>query len=283
MHSQYNVCIVLHLSRQWCDSPCLASLEPMMSLTSSVHPSVTHCDKFHIFTEHIEVKPRLSSNPTTTMKYSLLALAACFVTSSEAFTFTGPSVSPPLVTTATGTVMMAKRGGRGGLGDVDSERPKKAAKTSTAGMAPPGSNKSTWIPVQGMTTSMADLLDGSVTLVDTGAAALIKTATNPNGAVAVIKYGPSVFCTSVGCASCQIPLSKAEVLGPTEETMNDPRICCSFCRATYNLRTGERVATQEGGGLMGGLAKNIFSKQKVGSLPIYALGEKNGKVLINLG
>jgi hypothetical protein len=34
---------------------------------------------------------------------------------------------------------------------------------------------------------------------------------------------------------------------------------------------------------MGGIAQNLFSKQKAGSLPIYALGEKNGQVLINLG
>lgn len=175
-----------------------------------------------------------------------------------------------------------------GLGDLanDGAGPKKTQQIgSKGGMGATPNTSSSWIPVKGMTSGIKDLPteEGVVKLVDTMAPALMKVATNPTGAVSVIKYGSSVYCTSVGCASCQIPLNKAEVLGPTEETGTDPRICCSFCRATYNLRTGERVTTHEGGGLMGGIAQNLFSKQKAGSLPIYALGEKNGQVLINLG
>jgi nitrite reductase/ring-hydroxylating ferredoxin subunit len=207
-------------------------------------------------------------------KYVLLTLTL-LVASSEAFG-----------TLVTKRAAMSMKRGRG-LGELanDGAVPniKVSSKGSKGGMAP--STSSSWIPVKGMTSGIKDLPteEGSVKLIDTMAPALINGATNPTGAVCVIKYGPSVYCTSVGCASCQIPLNKAEVLGPTEETGSDPRICCSFCRATYNLRTGDRVTTQQGGGLMGGIAQNIFSKQKAGSLPIYALGEKNGQVLINLG
>lgn len=208
-------------------------------------------------------------------KYVLLTLT-WLVSSSEAF---GTSA------TRRATMTMKRGGGLGELAN-DGAVPniKVPLKASKGGMAP-NTPSSPWIPVKGMTSGIKDLPteEGMVKLVDTMAPALINGATNPTGAVCVIKYGPSVYCTSVGCASCQIPLNKAEVLGPTDETGTDPRICCSFCRATYNLRTGDRVTTQQGGGLMAGIAQNIFSKQKAGSLPIYALGEKNGQVLINLG
>ncbi|KAI2493319.1 hypothetical protein MHU86_21240 [Fragilaria crotonensis] len=208
-------------------------------------------------------------------KYTLLAVV-CVMATSEAFG----------TLTVRRSTMTMKRGR--GLGELanDGAGPKKTVPMgSKGGMAPSSNTSSSWIPVKGMTSGIKDLPteEGIVKLVDTMAPALMKVATNPTGAVAVIKYGPSVYCTSVGCASCQIPLNKAEVLGPTSETGADPRICCSFCRATYNLRTGDRVTTHEGGGLMGGIAQNLFSKQKAGSLPIYALGEKNGQVLINLG
>jgi nitrite reductase/ring-hydroxylating ferredoxin subunit len=160
----------------------------------------------------------------------------------------------------------------------------KASKGMGSAANIPAGLKTTWIPVQGLTDGIPNLEEGKVVLIDTMAKALQNGATNPTGAVAVVKYGPSVFCTSVGCASCQIPLNKADLLEPNDETDNkDPRIACSFCRATYNLKTGARVAPVDGGGLVGGLVKGLFSKQDQKSLPVYALGEKNGQVLINLG
>eukprot|EP00545_Synedropsis_sp_CCMP1620_P008205 CAMPEP_0119005714 /NCGR_PEP_ID=MMETSP1176-20130426/1887_1 /TAXON_ID=265551 /ORGANISM="Synedropsis recta cf, Strain CCMP1620" /LENGTH=205 /DNA_ID=CAMNT_0006957555 /DNA_START=152 /DNA_END=769 /DNA_ORIENTATION=+ len=172
---------------------------------------------------------------------------------------------------------MSMKRGRGSMKEFDDSKASKGLGKANL----PAGLKTTWIPVPG---GMPELEEGKVVLVDTMASALKNGATNPTGAVAVVKYGPTVFCTSVGCAACQIPLNKADLLAPNEETDNkDPRIACNFCRATYNLRTGARVAPADSGGLMGGLVKGLFSKQDEKSLPVYALGEKNGKVLINLG
>lgn len=142
-----------------------------------------------------------------------------------------------------------------------------------------------WVPVSGL-KSVKDLPteQGKVVLVDTMADALMNSATNPTGAVAVIKYGPNTYCVSSFCASCKIPLTKAKVLEPTDETGKDPRLACDFCSATYNLRTGERVTNVEASGLLGGIVKGLFSTQEMKiPLPVYELGEAKGNVVINLG
>ena len=141
-----------------------------------------------------------------------------------------------------------------------------------------------WIPVSGL-GSVKDLPteEGKITLVDTMAKYLKNAATNPTGAVAVVKYGPNTYCMSSSCAACKIPLTKAKVLEANEETGNDPRLVCDFCKATYNLRTGERVKSDGGGGLLGGIVKGILSTQQTAPLPVYELGEAKGKVVINLG
>jgi nitrite reductase/ring-hydroxylating ferredoxin subunit len=175
------------------------------------------------------------------------------------------------------STLVMKRGR--GLGELADEnlgpklKLKKSSQLSSKGIsaAPTGV---TWIPIPGMISGMNDIpiKEGTIQLIDTMIPALTKPATNPTGAVAVIKYKSSVYCTSVQCTSCQFPLNKAEVLDPTEETGNDPRITCSFCKATYNLRTGDRVTTHEDGGVLSGIARSLFSKQKEEPLPVYALG-----------
>lgn len=146
------------------------------------------------------------------------------------------------------------------------------------------SNKN-WVLVSGLEGS-ADLPteEGKVVLVDTNAPALTNSATNPTGAVGVVKYGTTTFCVSCSCASCQIPMTKARVMEPNEETSaKDPRIACDFCSATYNLRTGERLRSVQREGLLGGVMKNLFDKQPAKSLPVYELGEAKGRVVINIG
>ena len=149
----------------------------------------------------------------------------------------------------------------------------------SSGPTPIGS----WYPVPGL-KSMADLPreDGKIIAVDTNARSLTNSATNPTGAVAIVKSKGQVYCTNIACSSCSIPLTKAKVLPPNEETNTSPRLSCDFCSATYNLRTGERVASVESGNFFGGMVKGLFSKKESASLPVYALGEKNGKVVINL-
>lgn len=146
------------------------------------------------------------------------------------------------------------------------------------------SSSKRWVPVQGL-KSAKDLPSeqGKVILVDTMAAALMDRGTNPTGAVSVVKYGLNTYCVSSSCASCKIPLIKAKVLEPTEETGKDPRLACDFCSATYNLRTGERVTNVQASGILGGIAKALLSAQDSAPLPVYELGEAKGKVVINLG
>jgi nitrite reductase/ring-hydroxylating ferredoxin subunit len=150
--------------------------------------------------------------------------------------------------------------------------------------SPKGKKKPNWVPVQGI-TSMSDLPkeENTVKLVDTMAQQLINGATNPTGAVSIINYEGKTYCFASSCACCQIPLTKAKVLPPNEETGGTvPRLSCDFCKATYNIRTGERVQNAESGGLMGGVVAGLFSKKNKDPLAIYDLGEKNGQVLINL-
>lgn len=144
--------------------------------------------------------------------------------------------------------------------------------------------KTNWVPVQGI-TSMSALPqeENVVKLVDTMADSLVNGATNPTGAVSIINYKGKTYCFASSCACCQIPLTKAKVLPPNEETGGAiPRLACDFCKATYNIRTGERVKNAEGGGLLGGVVSGLFSKKDKDPLPIYDLGEKNGQVVINL-
>mmetsp|Transcript_43227 Transcript_43227/g.122219 ORF Transcript_43227/g.122219 Transcript_43227/m.122219 type:complete len:209 (+) Transcript_43227:129-755(+) len=125
--------------------------------------------------------------------------------------------------------------------------------------------------------------EGKIGLIETGAFLLVDKATNPNGAVSVVKYGPQTYCFSVNCPKCKIPMTKAKTLPPNEETKNKaPRICCDFCKSTFNLKTGAPVTAQEGAGIFGNIAKAVMSAQDTTPLPVYELGEKNGKVLFSM-
>jgi nitrite reductase/ring-hydroxylating ferredoxin subunit len=144
--------------------------------------------------------------------------------------------------------------------------------------------KSNWVSVQGL-SSLADLPkeEGSVKLVDTMAEQLMNSATNPTGAVSIVNYNGKTYCFSSSCARCQIPLTKASVLEPTAETGgSDPRLSCDFCKATFNIRTGEQVEDSSKAGLLGGIVTTLFSKSNKVQLKTYDLGERNGSVLINL-
>ena len=203
-----------------------------------------------------------------------LILAAGIALSGHAF-------APMIISGRSSTALMAK--GRRSL------RKTVAGGSSGSSVKPMGgemasNKKNNWVPVKGF-SSMKDLPkdENVVTLVDTMADPLMNGATNPNGAVSVVNYDGKTYCFSSSCSSCKIPLTKAKVLPANEETDNvHPRLSCDFCKATYNVRTGERVADAGETGLMGGIVKGLFSAQEKAPLPIYDLGEKNGQVLINL-
>ena len=138
-----------------------------------------------------------------------------------------------------------------------------------------GSKKSgglNWCPIpQGQSLPTQN---GQIGLLDTELPTMKNGATNPTGAVAVGKIGDELHCFASSCPSCQIPLTKAQLVdGP-------PRIACGFCKSTYQLKDGRKVESLESGGLFGGIVKSVFSAKETGNLPIYKLGEKNGKMLI---
>ena len=123
-----------------------------------------------------------------------------------------------------------------------------------------------------------------VKLIDTNVPKLIDKNTNPTGAVSIVNINTQTYCFSSSCASCKIPLPKAEILSPNDETNNvDPRLRCDFCGAAYNLRSGVRLTKKdgsEGWKPMGFLFGNGADTEK--PLPVYALGERGGKVYINV-
>ena len=147
------------------------------------------------------------------------------------------------------------------------------------------SQKTNWVPVAGL-SSMSDLpqKENEVQLVETNAPQLQDARTNPNGAVSVVNYEGKTYCFSSSCSSCKIPLTKAKLYEPNEETDGlYPRLACDFCGATFNVRTGEKVSDVGGkGGLFGGVIKGLMGAKPSDKLPTYDLGEKNGEVLINL-
>lgn len=184
---------------------------------------------------------------------------------------------------------------------------KKTIKGSS-GMGPSqksmGEPSKSWFPVKGM-SSMNDLpkADNEVKLVETmvrntsyltrhliniclisfvQASQLIDPRTNPNGAVGVVSFEGQNYCFSAACPCCKIPMTKAKVLSPTDETGNDPRLSCDFCATTYNIKTGDIVTDATSAGVVGSVVKGLFSASSKKPLPVYALGEKSGQVLIAL-
>jgi len=121
---------------------------------------------------------------------------------------------------------------------------------------------------------------GKVGLLDTNLPTMKSAATNPTGAVGVVTYEEQTYCFSSSCPSCQIPLTKAKVLPASEESDGGPRLVCDFCKATYNLKDGSKLAAAESGGLFGGVVKSVFASQTSGPLPLYKLGERNGKLVV---
>lgn len=141
------------------------------------------------------------------------------------------------------------------------------------------SKKSNWIATSIPSLESLPKELNQVKVVDTMVPALTDKNTNPTGAVSIVNYkgdsDQTTYCFSVSCASCKIPLTKGKVLPPKES--NDARLQCDFCGATYNLRSGMPVE-KEGGKLLGFL----FNQSKDEKLPVYALGEKGGKVFISM-
>eukprot|EP00536_Pseudo-nitzschia_multiseries_P008625 jgi/Psemu1/257398/estExt_Genewise1Plus.C_2220007 len=125
--------------------------------------------------------------------------------------------------------------------------------------------------------------EGQVKLLETGAFLLVNKQTNPGGAASTVKYGGETYCFQANCPQCQVPMTKAKVLPPNDETGNQaPRVSCDLCKSTYNLKTGDKLEAAETAGFFGGIAKSVLGSKDGGNLATYKLGEKNGKVMFTM-
>lgn len=175
------------------------------------------------------------------------------------------------------SLSMAKRGrGLSAPGGSKLSKPKSIS-GSEPGQTQASAPKANWAQTSISSIDSLPKEKDTVRLVDTEVASLINKQTNPNGAVSIVNHEDKTYCFSSSCASCKIPLAKAAVLDGNDETGDDARLQCDFCGATYNLRTGEPVK-KEGGKIFGFL----FSKSEDTPLPVYGLGERGGKVFINV-
>jgi len=203
-------------------------------------------------------------------------------------------LTPTLNTRTIGrTSLMMAKGRKGSLRqNVDGSNKSGGGKPLGGGGKPLGDGgraasgkKANWLPVKGI-ESAGDLPTeeegNKIKVVDTYADVLMDRGTNPNGAVCILAYGGKTYCCAVNCATCKIPLNKATLYEPNDETNGDPRLCCDFCKTTYNLRSGARVENAESTGIVGGIVKGLFSTSTKAPLQTYELGEKNGQILINL-
>ena len=174
---------------------------------------------------------------------------------------------------------MAKRGrGLSGVaGSNKLSKPKSIEGSETPAGGAGNANNNNWVQTSIPSIDSLPQEKDTVKLVDTDVFSLMNKGTNPKGAVSIVNRGSKTYCFSSSCASCQIPLAKAKIMDGNDETSGEARIECDFCGATYNLRTGDPV-TKEGGKMLGFL----FSKSEDVPLPVYGLGERGGKVFINV-
>jgi len=220
---------------------------------------------------------------------ALVTLMVSITLFADAYSFmstTRTTRTAAAVTTRRSTMYMKR--GRGSFkkeigGDGDS--------TNSGGVGSSGSSFASagarnWLQVPDKTTKDLPVEEGKVLLLETNAFLLKNAQTNPNGAVSVLKYEGETYCFDANCPNCKIPMTKAKALPPneeTEQTNNAPRVACDFCQSTYNLKSGEKLESQQGGGLFGGIAKAVLGANKdAGTLQIYQLGEKNDKIMFSM-
>jgi len=226
---------------------------------------------------------------------ALVTLMVSITLFADAYSFmstTRTTRTAAAVTTRRSTMYMKR--GRGSFkkeiggdgGDSTSGVGSSGSSFGGSSSAATGGGARNWLQVPDKTTKDLPVEEGKVLLLETNAFLLKNAQTNPNGAVSVLKYEGETYCFDANCPNCKIPMTKAKALPPneeTEQTNNAPRVACDFCQSTYNLKSGEKLESQQGGGLFGGIAKAVLGANKdAGTLQIYQLGEKNDKIMFSM-
>jgi len=203
----------------------------------------------------------------------VLAIVVCVAT---AFT--------PMGITTKRSAMSMRRGRGSGLKkelDGDSSSSSSSGSSFTGGMGKSASGTS-WLNTNKSVKELPTE-DGKIVLFETGAFLLKDKGTNPAGAASAVRYGGEVFCFEAFCPQCKVPMSKAKVLPPNNETDNKaPRVSCDLCKSTYDLKNGNKLEAVGSTGVLGGIAKAVLGSKDAGSLSTYELGEKNGKIMFTM-
>jgi nitrite reductase/ring-hydroxylating ferredoxin subunit len=197
--------------------------------------------------------------------------------------FQTPSTRRGTAASTTSLFMAKKRGMRLDRDLIGSDG--TGGSSATSG----GSSNVNWRALPASTSALPSEMD-KVALLETQLPSLTNPATNPTGAVAVVRHGGKTYCFDSACPSCKIPLTKAKVTEQPPSSSSDSQkpkvvLSCDFCTATYDLATGARVekpAKGAGGGLFAGVVNNIMSAdpRSAGPLRLFKLSQQGGKLMI---
>jgi nitrite reductase/ring-hydroxylating ferredoxin subunit len=208
--------------------------------------------------------------------------SALLVGTHQATAYQSMMVPPSISFYPRSTSLQMKRG-RGSLGrEVSGNNSSNSAKNKGMGSKDSGfASSNNYLPSRWCTVPKGQTLpteENKVTLLTTNLPTLIDKGINPTGAVSVLKYNNDMYCFSVNCPCCKIPLTKATA---KEKDVLE----CNFCKSTYSLTTGQRLETNSNSkGLFGGIVQSVLSSSpdNKGPLQLYQLGEDaNGKLLID--
>jgi nitrite reductase/ring-hydroxylating ferredoxin subunit len=190
-------------------------------------------------------------------------------------------VGPSTTTRLPIAVLFANKAKKASMSDDDTYKGMgKTKKESTAPLL-------NWCPTP-IPRSDLPTIENQVVLLETQLPSLKNRQTNPKGAVAVTKYDGQTYCFDIACPACKIPLTKAicrTIPDVDDDEYEIEVITCDFCKATYELETGERQTESavQDKGFLGSMANKVFASSTANSGPLkfYQLGEKNGQVLIS--
>jgi len=203
----------------------------------------------------------------------LIAMLVCVAT----------AFAPMSITTKRSELYMRRGRGSGLKRELDGDSSSSSSFTGGNGMGGGATGGTNWLDTNKSVKELPTE-EGKVAMIETGAFLLVDKGTNPGGAAATVKYGGDVFCFEAACPQCKVPMLKAKVLPPNEETDNkSPRVSCDLCKSTYNLKTGEKLEAAESTGFLGGIAKAVLgANEETDVMAVYQLGQKDGKIMFNM-